>query len=187
MVWIHHFVLTVWQAKPVQTKDKGLSDRLQRWNRQNCGAWENREWMNPSHMLLVWGPSAPISFSPIGTLQRHLWGEASKRSALQAFPGLPQSPKPAKNLTESFSPAICFKVASQVRDSSCHFLPLPGLTFILHPLLHFPVCVSSVCVIPLYFLPPLFIPSLPSQWVQTEELKSYQARELCQVQSIILN
>ena len=87
-------------------------------------------------------------------------GDASKRT-LQAFPDLPQSPKPAKNLTESFSPAICFKVGSQVRDSSCNCLPLPGLTFIFHPLLHFPFAFSSACVIPLYFLLPLFIQSLP--------------------------
>ena len=88
-------------------------------------------------------------------------GDASKRRALRAFSDLPQSPKPAKNLTESFSPAICFKVGSQVRDSSCNCLPLPGLTFIFHPLLHFPFAFSSACVIPLYFLLPLFIQSLP--------------------------
>lgn len=79
--------------------------------------------MNSSHVFSLKPIRSDLLLS-IATLQRHLRGEASKRTALQAFSGLPQSPKPAKKQTESFSPAICFKVGSQVRDSSCHLFSL---------------------------------------------------------------
>lgn len=87
---------------------------------------------------------------------------------------------------EVYSAAVYSKVGfpSQVSEEFLvsYILHVPDLPFIFRPTpAHLTVCYSSVC---LSHSP--FILSLPRQRPQTEELKSYQGSQLCQVPSITL-
>lgn len=107
-----------------------------------CMVHEIKKWMNElfTHVFSLRLIRSNLLVSHCQTSKTSL-GRSFKTLSMQASSGLPQSPKLAKKQKESFSPAICFKVVllKKKEKKTSFALSLPGLAFILHPLLYFPL------------------------------------------------